>query len=65
MALRYGRNPRFTRDFEAARVQSFDRFRKGFEEALSQGWAGFTGRLIETTAPRPLAVPTAYVMQPF
>ncbi|MDN5584948.1 MAG: nucleotidyl transferase AbiEii/AbiGii toxin family protein [Brevibacterium sp.] len=65
MALRYGRGSRFTRDLDAARVQSLDRFRRDLEEALSQGWAGFTGRLIEKTAPRPPAVPTAYVMQPF
>lgn len=65
MALRYGRDSRFTRDLDAARVQSLDRFRRDLEEALSQGWAGFTGRLIEKTAPRPPAVPTANVMHPF
>jgi len=65
MALRYGRGTRFTRDLDAARVQTFARFRRDFEEALAQGWAGFTGRLIEQTAPRPSAIPTVYVMQPF
>ena len=53
MALRYGRLTRFTRDLDAARVQR------------AAGWAGFTGRLVEKAAPRPRAVPTAYVMQPF
>lgn len=65
MALRYGRGTRFTRDLDAARVQSLARFRRDFEEALATGWAGFTGRLIEKAAPRPAGVPTAYVMQPF
>lgn len=65
MALRYGRDTRFTRDFDAARVQSLARFRSEFEEALARGWAGFTGRLVEKSAPRPPAVPTAYVLQPF
>lgn len=65
MALRYGRGTRFTRDLDAARVQSLAIFRSDFEESLSSGWAGFTGRLIEKRAPRPPAVPSAYVMQPF
>lgn len=65
MALRYGRNTRFTQDVDAARVQSLERFQSDFEESLAAGWAGFTGRLIKRPAPRPPAVPTAYVMLPF
>lgn len=65
MALRLGRGTRFTQDLDAARVQSLARFRSDFEDSLSAGWAGFSGRLIERPAPRPPAVPTAYVMQPF
>jgi len=65
MALRYGRGTRFTQDLDAARVQSLAGFRSDFEDSLAAGWAGFTGRLVERPAPRPAAVPTAYVMQPF
>ncbi len=65
MALRYGRATRFTRDLDAARIQPLARFRTVFETSLANGWAGFTGRLVEKAAPRPSAVPTAYVMQPF
>jgi len=65
MALRYGRGTRFTQDLDAARVQPLARFRSDFEDALATGWAGFTGRLVEKAAPRPPAVPKAYVMQPF
>lgn len=65
VALRYGRGTRFTQDLDAARVQSLSRFRSDFENSLAAGWAGFTGRLIERPAPRPAAVPAAYVMQPF
>ena len=65
MALRYGRGTRFTQDLDAARVRPLARFRSDFEESLAAGWAGFTGRLVEKAAPRPPAVPTAYVMQPF
>ncbi|MDN5794799.1 MAG: nucleotidyl transferase AbiEii/AbiGii toxin family protein [Intrasporangium sp.] len=65
MALRFGRGTRFTQDLDAARVQPLARFRSDFEESLSTGWAGFTGRLVAKTAPRPSAVPMAYVMKPF
>lgn len=65
MALRYGRRTRFTRDLDAARVQTLARFRSDFEDSLAAGWAGFTGRLIEKAAPRPVGVPGSYVMQPF
>lgn len=65
MALRYGRGTRFTQDLDAARVQPLARFRSDFEDSLVAGWAGFTGRLVERAAPRPPAVPMAYVMQPF
>lgn len=65
MALRYGRGTRFTQDLDAARIQPLARFRSDFEESLASGWAGFTGRLVEKPAPRPPAVPTAYVMKPF
>lgn len=65
MALRYGLDTRFTQDLDAARVHSLARFRSDFEEALSKGWAGFTGRLIEKAAPKPQGIPSGYVMQPF
>lgn len=65
MALRYGRGTRFTRDLDAARVGTLSEFRSAFEEALAEGWGGFTGRLVDKTAPRPPAIPTAYVMCPF
>lgn len=65
MALRFGRATRFTRDLDAARRGTIVEFRSAFEESLVQGWAGFTGRLVEKPAPRPPTVPTAYVMMPF
>ena len=53
MALRYGRGTRFTQDLDAARVQPLARFRSDFEDSLSTGWAGFTGRLVEKAPPLP------------
>lgn len=65
MALRYGRATRFTRDLDAARAGTMAAFTGELEERLRDGWAGFTGRLIDRAAPRPVGVPTAYIMQPF
>nr|WP_255353631.1 MULTISPECIES: nucleotidyl transferase AbiEii/AbiGii toxin family protein [unclassified Plantibacter] len=65
MALRYGRATRFTRDLDAARSGTLAEFVSEFEERLRNGWAGFTGRLIERTPPKPAGVPATYVMQPF
>lgn len=43
MALRYGRATRFTRDLDAARVQSLTQFRSDFEESLAAGGPGSPG----------------------
>lgn len=65
MALRYGRAAaRFTQDLDAARVHPLTDFLDDFEMALSRGWAGFTGRVVDRK-PRPPGIPAAYVMQPF
>jgi hypothetical protein len=63
MALPYGRGTRFIQNLDAARIQSLAGFRSDFEDSLAAGWTGLTGRLINRRAPRPAAVPTAYVMQ--
>lgn len=65
MALRFGRQTRFTLDLDAARVTSLENFSSEFEDRLIRGWAGFSGRLIIKKAPAPSGVPTEYVMQPF
>lgn len=65
MALRYGRNTRFTQDLDAARGKSLREFHVEFEETLVIGWSGFTGRLVEKIAPTPKGVPAEYVMKPF
>lgn len=66
MALRYGRaESRFTQDLDAARVHPLSEFLDDFEASLHQGWAGFTGRVVDRQPPRPPGIPPAYVMQPF
>jgi hypothetical protein len=66
MALRYGRaESRFTQDLDAARIHPLSEFLDDFEASLNQGWAGFTGRVVDPQPPRPPGIPPAYVMQPF
>ena len=66
MALRYGHaDTRFTRDLGAARAVPLTEFLDDFGASLNRGWAGFTGRVVDRTPPRPAGVPPAYVMQPF
>jgi hypothetical protein len=66
MALRYGHTAsRFTQDLDAARALPLNDFLDAFEACLDQGWAGFTGRVVDRKPPRPAGIPPAYVMQPF
>ena len=66
MALRYGRaDSRFTQDLDAARAVPLTDFLDDFEASLNQGWASFTGRVVDRRPPRPAGIPPAYVMQPF
>ncbi|MGK0720747.1 nucleotidyl transferase AbiEii/AbiGii toxin family protein [Leucobacter sp. W1478] len=65
MALRFGRDTRFTQDLDAASRAPLRSFRSDFEASLAKGWAGFAGRLLEKRPPSPTGVPTEYIMQPF
>lgn len=67
MALRYGSEARFTSDFDMARAgeQNLESFLEDFEEKLSLGWQGFSGRVVKAKPPQPPGVPPAYVMVPY
>ncbi len=66
MKLRYGdASTRASNDLDAARRTGMDEFKEEFEEALTLGWQGFTGRLVPGRQAKPRGVPAAYVMQPF
>ena len=56
---------RFTTDLDTARASGLDEFMDALEEALSHGWAGFTGRVATREPASPAGVPAGYVMQPF
>ena len=66
LKLRLGdRCTRFTTDLDIARAATMDAFAKELDSALSAGWGGFTGRLVEKEPAHPKGVPTHYVMQPY
>lgn len=66
LKIRFGdASTRTTTDLDVARSVGADEFIEGFEERLSTGWEGFTGRLVERPKARPKGVPERYVMQPY
>lgn len=66
LKLRYGDAvTRYTMDFDASRNITEDEFIERYNERLSAGWNGFSGRIVKVRKPRPRRVPTEYVMQPF
>lgn len=56
---------RFTSDLDIALASSLEEFTAAFSEALTNGWNGFSGRLVAKNPAKPRNVPDEYVMQPF
>lgn len=66
LKLRFGDGAaRFSRDLDTARVSDIDSYAEALENALAEGWNGFTGRLVRGRQATPKGVPARYVMQPF
>lgn len=66
LKLRFGDAiTRYTTDLDTARAKNLEEFSDGLDEALAQGWQGFTGRVVPREPAHPDGVPTSYVMQPF
>ena len=66
LKLRFGcESTRFTTDLDAARVNDAESFTEALEERLSDGWCGFTGRVVPRSPAHPKDVPEQYIMQPF
>ncbi len=64
--MRLGDNTtRFTTDLDVVRASSLEKFVEHLNSALSAGWNGFTGHLVEERQAHPKGVPAQYVMQPF
>ena len=66
LMFRYGEQfTRYTRDVDTARVMDLQQYKHNLDEALSKGWNGFTGELVEVPPPEPEGVPKSYVMIPY
>lgn len=66
LMFRYGGQvTRYTRDMDTARMMELEEYLRLLETSLSNGWNGFTGKLVMVAPPKPKDVPQAYVMMPF
>jgi hypothetical protein len=66
LKLRYGdKATRFTRDLDAARAEELETFIQELNNALVEGWHGFTGKIVYLPPAKPKNVPGEYIMQPF
>ena len=66
LKIRFGKDStRFSRDLDTARASSLGEYVSRLEDALAQGWCGFTDTVAPKEPPSPEGVPAAYVMQPF
>jgi hypothetical protein len=68
MKLRVGETAsRFTTDLDAARAANttVEDYIDEFDQRLTKGWNGFTGRIRKLQPAEPPEIPTDYVMQPF
>ena len=66
LKFRYGDiATRVTKDMDAAQGADLDAFIAKLDEALHDGWNGFTGHVVRREPANPVDVPPAYVMHPF
>lgn len=66
LMFRYGSDfTRYTRDVDTARKMELEAYLEKLEEALDEGWNGFTGTLVKVEPPKPEGVPQSYVMVPY
>jgi len=66
LKIRYGdKTTRFTRDLDAVRANELNKFLEQLDLALTNGWNGFTGRIVRKEPAKPKGIPVKYVMQPF
>lgn len=56
---------RFTTDLDTATATKPEEYVAALAATLSQGWEGFTGRVVPRDPAQPDSVPPEYVMQPF
>jgi hypothetical protein len=61
LKLRFGEGAaRFSRDLDTARLSDIESYAEALENALQEGWNGFTGRLARGRQASPKGVPAHY-----
>ena len=66
LLFRYGgRETRYTKDVDTARVMDIAAYIDALNENLKVGWNGFTGRAVKVDPPDPDGVPPTYLMLPY
>lgn len=66
LKMRFGDlSTRFTNDLDTARKSDLKSFVSEFADNLSEGWNGFTGRIVRREPATPKGVPAEYIMQPY
>ena len=64
--LRFGEEvTRFTTDLDVARATGLDEYVADLEDALDEGWCGFSGTVVPRRPAHPKDVPDQYVMGPY
>lgn len=66
LKIRFGeKRTRHSVDLDTARLSDLKEYMNALEASLRDGWAGFTGRIVEKEPPSPDGVPKPYIMRPF
>ncbi|MCI1934801.1 MAG: nucleotidyl transferase AbiEii/AbiGii toxin family protein [Atopobiaceae bacterium] len=64
--MRFGSGAtRYTTDLDTATANDPDEYAAMLSEALTEGWEGFTGRVVRRDPAAPAGIPGEYVMRPF
>lgn len=66
LMFRYGGGAtRYTKDVDTARTLDLEAYLDALRAKLTEGWNGFTGKLVEVDPPSPPDVPKPYLMMPY
>jgi hypothetical protein len=64
--MRFGSGAtRYTTDLDTATANDPDEYAAMLSESLTEGWEGFTGRVVSREPAAPAGIPGEYVMRPF
>ena len=66
LKMRFGEEAaRFTTDLDTATTMPYSLYAEKLDQALKEGWEGFSGRVVPRDPASPEGIPTEYVMMPY